>query len=181
MRRQALELLQKQRPWLTAIGILLALNIIGFAYVGLIQAPGLERKKAVAAEQRKRLDALARGDVTAAYRTAQEDLKKLESRILPKRRFAALLGEITDSASQCGVTADSITYKPEFIKERKLLAYKMTVSVSGRYSGVRCFLYEMQTREDLVVIDSLALKNEEVYSENVSMQLMLTAYLREGA
>jgi len=181
VKRQILELLQRHRTWLTAIGILLVLNIICFAVIGLYQTPALKREREESAERRKRLDALARGDVTAAYRNAQGDLKKLEAMIPPKRSFAALLGELSDSASQCGVSTDSITYKPDFVKERKLIAYKITVSVHGRYSGVRCFLYEIQTRGDLVVIDSLSLKNDDAYVENVSMELLLTAYLRDGA
>jgi len=181
MRRLVRELLQRQKARLIAIGLLLLLNILSFAVIGIFQTPALERKRGTTAEQRKQLDALARGDVTAAYRTARSDLEKIQSRILPKRRFAALLGEIAESSSQCGVTTDSITYKPDFIKDRKLLAYQITMAVSGRYSGVRCFLYEMQTREDLVVVDGFVLKNDDAYKENVSMELKLTAYLRDDA
>lgn len=181
MKRQALELLQSQKPRVIAIGLLLILNIISFMFIGVFQKPALVRKKAAWTEQRKRLDSLARGDVTAAYRTARDDLEKIQSMIPPKRGFAALLGEITESSSQCGASVADITYKPDPIKDRKLLAYHITVSVKGRYSGVRCFLYDMQTRKDLVVIDGVALKNDDAYKENVSMELKLTAYLRDGA
>jgi len=180
MKQQVLVLFRRKRPWLIAIGILLLLNIISFVFIGIFQNPALERKKGVWSEQRKRLDALARGDVTTAYLNAKADLERLQAMIPDKRRFPSLLGQIMDSSSLCSVATDSLTYKPQSIKEQKLLAYEMSMSVSGRYSAVRCFIYEMQTMEQLVVIDGIKLSNEDPYAENVSMELRMTAYLRDG-
>jgi hypothetical protein len=180
MKQQVLELIQKKRPWLIAIGVLLFMNILASVLIGMIQVPALDQKKVAWSEQRKRLDALARGDVTTAYRNAKADLEKIQAMIPEKRRFPSLLGEIMESSAACTVSTGAITYKPKSIKEQKLLAYEITMSVSGRYSAVRCFLYKMQTMEDLVVIDGIRLSNENPYAEDVTMELGLTAYLKDG-
>jgi len=180
MKQQVLELLQRKRPWLIAIGLLLLLNITTFVLIGIFQKPALERKKVAWSEQRKRLDALARGDVTVAYRNAKADLEKLQAMIPDKRRFPSLLGQIMESSSLCSVASDSLTYKPLTLKDQNLFAYEVSMSVNGRYAAIRCFLYEMQTLEQLVVVDGIKLSNKDPYVENVTMELQMTAYLRDG-
>lgn len=180
MKQQVLELVQRKRPWLIAIVLLLLLNTAAFVFIGFFQKPALERKKGAWSEQRKRLDALARGDVTAAYRNAKADLERLQTMIPEKRRFPSLLGQIMESSSLCSVATESLTYKPKSVKEQQLFSYDVSMSVSGRYSAIRCFLYEMQTLEQLLVIDGIKLSNEDAYAENVSMELRITAYLRDG-
>jgi Tfp pilus assembly protein PilO len=181
MKQFALELYHRKKPWLIAIALLLFLNISSFAGIALFQRPALDQKKETAAEQRKGLDAMSGGDADAVYRTGKSDLEKIRAVIPPKRRFALLLGEMTDSSTACQVATDSLTYKPERLREQKLLAYRIDLSVSGRYAAIRCFLNEMQSRKDLVVIDGIALKSDDPYAEKVSMELKLTAYLRDDA
>jgi len=181
MRELALELYQRKKPWLIAIGLLLLLNIMALVGIALFQQPVLNQKKELVTEQQKGLDAMAHGDRSSVYRNGKRDLEKLQAMIPPKREFAPLLGEIMDSSSECHVSSDSLTYKPEFLKERNLLVYHISLSVSGRYEAIRCFLYKMQTRKELVVIDGFTLKNEDPYAEKVTMDLQLTAYLRDGA
>jgi Tfp pilus assembly protein PilO len=181
MRQLALELYQQKKPWLIVIGLLLLLNIIAMVGIALFQLPVLDSKKELVTEQRKSLEATAHGDANSVYRNGKRDLEKLQAMIPSKRGFAPLLGEITDFSTECHVSSDALTYKPEYLKERNLLVYHIELSVSGRYSAIRCFLYKMRTIKELVVIDSLTLKNGDPYKENVSMELKLTAYLRDGA
>lgn len=181
MRELALELYQRKKPWLIVIGLLLLLNIVAIVGIAFFQQPVVEHKKEIAKERQKGLDAMAHGDASSVYRNARKDLEKLQAMIPPKREFAPLLAEIMDSSGECHVSNDSLTYKPEFLPERNLLVYHISLSVSGRYEAIRCFLYKMQTRKELVVIDSITLKNEDPYAEKVTMDLQLTAYLRDGA
>jgi len=181
MRQLVLEIYQRKKHWLIGIGLLLLLNIIALVGIAFFQLPALVHKKKIVTEQRKGLDAMDHGDASSVYRNGKRDLEKLQAMIPPKRGFAPLLGEIMDTSSECHVSSDALTYKPEYLKERNLLVYHIALSVSGRYSAIRCFLYKMQTKKELVVIDDLTLKNEDPYAENVSMDLKLTAYLRDGA
>ncbi|MCK7509820.1 MAG: type 4a pilus biogenesis protein PilO [Desulfobacterales bacterium] len=143
-----------------------------------IQRPALDHKGRAGDGAAKDLDALTGGDVSAVYRADKSDLAKLQAMIPPKRRFAPLLGDVMESATVCRVSSEALTYKPEYLRERKV-AYRMALSVRGRYASLRCFLNEMQTRKELVVIDGMTLKSEDPYAENVSMELKLTAYLRD--
>lgn len=181
MRKLALELYRRKKPWLIVIGLLLLLNFIAMVGIGFFQQPELNHKKELVTERRKSLDAMNHGDANSVYRNGKKDLEKLQAVIPSKREFAPLLAEIIDSASECHVSSDSLTYNPEFLKDRNLLVYHIALSVSGRYAAIRCFLYKMQTRKELVVIDSISLQSEDPYVEKVSMDLTLTAYLRDGA
>lgn len=181
MKKFVLELYHRKKNWVIGIGLLLFLNIISFAGIAFFQRPALEHKRALATERQKDLDALTGGDVSAVYRVGKSDLGKLQAMIPPKRRFAPLLGEIMESTTVCRISTESLTYKPEYLRERKLLAYRIALSVNGRYASLRCFLYEMQTKKELLVIDGITLKSDDPYAENVSMELKLTAYLRDEA
>jgi Tfp pilus assembly protein PilO len=161
--------------------VLLLLNVIAGAGIFLFQKPVLERKKALVEEQRKELDVQVRGDANSVYRNGMRDLDTLRGMIPSKQQFAPLLGDFMDTAKECHVSTDSLTYKPEYLDQRNLLVYHVSLSVSGRYSAIRCYLYTMQTRKELVVIDTISMKNEDPYAENVSMELRLTAYLRDDA
>ena len=181
MRQSVLELYQRKRPWFMVIGLLLLLNIIALAGIVLFQQPALDRKQELAAQRQKSLAAMVHGDTSAVYRTGKSDLEKLQALIPPKRGFAPLLGQIMDLSAECRLSTDSLTYKPAYLGQRNLLVYNISLSVSGRYSAIRCFLYKMQTKKELVVIDGITFANENPYAENVSMKLQLTAYLRDGA
>ena len=174
-------LYHRKKPWFITIGALLFLNAIAAMGIFLFQKPGIERKMELAAEQQKELDAQVRGDANSMYRNGKRDLEKLQAFIPPKSQFAPLLGEIMDTATECHVSTDSLTYKPEYLKQRNLLLYHVSLSVSGRYSALRCYLYKMQTMKELVVIDTISLKSGDPYEEKVSMTLQLTTYLRDGA
>jgi Tfp pilus assembly protein PilO len=181
MRQSVLALYQRKKPWLLLIGVLILLNIIAIVGMVFFQKPLLDQKKELVTEQRNGLDALVRGDANSVYRDGKRDLEKLQGMIPPKRKFAPLLAEIMGAAAECHVSSDSLTYKPEYLDQKNLLIYHISLSVSGRYADIRCYLYKMQTRKELVVIDAVTLKNEDPYAEKVSMELQLTTYLRDGA
>ena len=181
MRQTLLALWQLKKPWFISIGALLLLNLIAATGIFLFQRPLLEQKMKLVTEQQKELDAQVRGDTSSVYRNGKRDLEKLQTFIPPKSQFAPLLGEIMGIATECQVSTDSLTYKPDYLKQRNLLLYHVSLSVTGRYSALRCYLYKMQTMKELVVIDTISLKSGDPYKEKVSMTLQLTTYLRDGA
>jgi len=181
MRQSLKALYQRKKPWLIVIGLLLLLNASAIVALLFFQQPLLNQKKELVKEQRKGLDAQVRGDVNSVYRDGKSDLEKLQTMIPAKRQFAPLLAEIMADAAACHVSSDALTYKPEHLGQKNLLVYHISLSVSGRYADLRCYLYKMQTRKDLVVIDAVMLKSEDPYVEKVSMDLKLTTYLRDGA
>jgi len=181
MRQSLKALYQRKKPWLMVIVLLLLLNTGAIVALLFFQLPRLNQKRELVAEQRQGLAALERGDANSVYRDGKSDLEKLQAMIPSKRQFAPLLADIMADAAECHVSSDALTYIPESLGQKKLLVYHVSLVVSGRYADIRCYLYKMQTRKDLVVIDSVMLKNDDPYVEKVSMDLKLTTYLRDGA
>ncbi|HOP41589.1 MAG TPA: type 4a pilus biogenesis protein PilO [Geobacteraceae bacterium] len=140
------------------------------------------RQKPELAQARKKIDALEAGlkanNADSVYARGRDDLQKLEESIPHQRKFAVLLGELEDCASSCNVTSESLSYKPYHIKDRKLLAYKIDISVSGRYLDIKRFLHSLQASKEFLVVDSVRFSNESPYFEEVIMDADLTVYLR---
>jgi hypothetical protein len=169
------------KPWLIAIGMLFLLNLSLCSYRGYFQEPDIKRKTGEWNEARGKMASLGQGGVAAVYNRGVEDLAKFRKSIPSRREFPAILGEIMDSASSCGVTTGAISYKPREIKDRNLLLYDISLSVTGQYAGARCYLHKLRASEKLVVVNDIMLSNQDTYKENVSLELKMTVYLRNEA
>ncbi len=181
MKRILSELFRLRRRSLIAIAALVLINVILYADIAIYQTPALDNARRSWGSLRDRVMALGRGDVTATYRQGKTDLEKIRTMIPVKRDFPRILGDIMDTAASSGVTMGSVSYKPRTIKEESLLAYAVIMTVNGSYAGIKSFLADLQQNRELVVIDAISLSNGDPYEENVSMELRLTVYLREGA
>jgi len=163
------------------LGILLVLNVVLFGFVSACQQPELSRKRHERAGLAARQPFAGRGDAAESFRVAGRDLERLRAMIPSKRGFPAFLQELLDSASSCAVALGPVAYKQSVVKERKLLAYEVTMSVAGRYGGVKAFLFDLQMLEGLAVIDGISLSSDDPYTEQVTMEARLTVYLRDDA
>ena len=181
MKQVLLELLRLKKQSLIAIGLLLLSNVILYALVSGYQESAIIEARANWGNLRRRIAAANQGDVNVVYRQGKSDLEKLRSRIPLKRQFPQVLGDVLDAAASSAVTIGSITYKPQVIKDEELLAYIVTISTSGSYAALKSLLADLQRYHELVVIDGVSFANSDPYVENVSMELSLTVYLREGA
>jgi type IV pilus assembly protein PilO len=145
------------------------------------QAPAIVTAQAKWNDLRRRVSVAGRSDVSTVYKQGQIDLATLAERIPPKRQFPRLLGDLMEAASANGVVAGALSYKPETVKGENLLAYGLTMKVSGRYAAVKSFLADLLIMPELVVVDSVSLTNSDPFEEDVNMDLHMTVYLREGA
>jgi type IV pilus assembly protein PilO len=175
------ELFRLKRRSLIAIAALLLVNGALYAVIAGYQAPRLDAALRGLNDQQGRLVAVGRGDVTSAYRQGKNDLETIKARIPLKRDFPRILGDIMDAASASGVALGGITYKPQPIKDEKLLAYAVTLSVNGSYAAVKSFLADVQKDRELLMVDGITLTNGDPFEEKVTMDLRLTVLLREGA
>jgi type IV pilus assembly protein PilO len=184
MKQALLELFRQKKRALSVLMVLIVLNI--GLYVGT--AGYIEPK--IAASQtswndlRQRVAVAGKADVATVYRRGTDDLKKLATRIPAKREFPRVLGDILDAAASSGVVTGNVSYKPEAVKGRDdLLAYGLSMSVGGSYAAVKSFLADLQKNSEMIVIDGVSFSNNDLYEENVIMDLHLTVYLqgKEGA
>lgn len=181
MKQLLLELFQVKKRSLILTGTLLLINIALYAIINGHQSAALKKAQAKWTDLRTRVAAIERGDVSNQYRQGKIDLEKLYSHIPPKRQFPRVLGDILDTAESNRLAIGAITYKPKSIKEEKLLAYNVSMSVAGSYAAVKSFLADLQKNKELVVVENVVFTNSDPFEENVVMDLQLTVYLQEGA
>lgn len=178
------EIFQQKRRLLIALAVLLLLNIGLYAAINAYLAPGIISSQASWNSLRQKVAIAARSDVAAVYRRGIDDLKKLMTKVPPRRQFPRVLGEILDNAATSGVATGMITYKPQVVKgQEDLLVYTVSMTVSGSYAAVKSFLGDLQKNSELVVVEGITLTNGDLYEENVALDLHLSIYLqsREGA
>jgi type IV pilus assembly protein PilO len=184
MNQLLLELLRQKRRLLIAVAVLLLLNIGAYVSVNMYFTSAIMTSQSTWNDLRQKVAIAGKTDVASVYRRGHEDLKKIESRIPPKRQLPRVLGDILDSAASSGVSTGTVSYKPEVVKGHdELLSYTISMSVNGRYAAVKSFLADVQKNSELVVVDGISLANSDMFEENVAMDLKLTIYLqgREGA
>ena len=80
-------------------------------------------------------------------------------------------------ASKNGLELTSITYKPSLVKEDQLLNYALTLSVSGKYTQLKKFIYDLGAgNSNILVIDSIAMTASGAAAESVQLQLSITSW-----
>lgn len=181
MKALTLELLRLKRRPLIAVALLSLVTLALSVAVDGYQAPKIAAALTKWSELRRQVALGDQRDVTRVYRQAGVDLDTLRARVAPRRQFARLLGEILEQAASSGVVTGPLSYKPRTIKEEHLLAYAVTMSVSGRYAAVKSFLADMLNSRELVVVEEFSMANSDLFEEKVTMEIHLTVYLREEA
>ncbi|MDD2897120.1 MAG: hypothetical protein PHI31_00270 [Desulfuromonadaceae bacterium] len=181
MQQYLFEIARQKWRILIVIGSLLLLNVILGIVVSAYLLPTLTEKQSKWNNLRRQAAGTAQVDVASLHRQASEDLEKLKLRIPEKREFVRVLGDLYEYAASSAVEVGTLTYKPVQIKEEPLLSYQLSFSVSGSYAAVKSYLADLQKNQELLVVDSVAFSNSDLYVENVKMDLHLTVYLREGA
>lgn len=181
MKQYIFEIVRQKWRLLSIILSLLFLNAILGVVVSAYQQPSLMERHTKWSDLRRQTTRAGQADAAVLYRQGAADLEKLKARIPEKRKFASVLSELIEAAASSAVEVGAISYKPEQIKEEPLLSYQLSLSVSGRYASVKSYLSDLQNNQELIVVDSVAFSNSDLYGENVVMDLHVTVYLREGA
>lgn len=175
------EIVRLKRAWLVVIALLFLVTVVLFILVDGSQAPRIAAARTNWSDLRRQAVLAGHADPAAAYGRNRDDLETLRGRIPPRRQFPRVLGEILEQAASCGLNSGRISYQPRAIAEQRLLAYGVSMSVSGRYAAVKNFLAELLGNRELVVVETLSLANADFMEERVTMDLRLTIYLREDA
>jgi type IV pilus assembly protein PilO len=181
MNQYILEIVRQKWRHLSIVLFLIILNVIMTVFVSAFQIPSLADLQTNWSNLRNQSARSGKVDAATLYQQGAVDLEKLNSRIPKKREFARVLSELFESASSNAVVVGTITYKPVEIKEEALLSYQLSLSLSGSYAAVKSFLADLQNNPDLLVIDTAAFSNNDLFVENVVMNVQITVYLREGA
>jgi type IV pilus assembly protein PilO len=181
MKQYVLEIVRQKWRLLSIIFFLLLLNVILGVVVSAYQLPSLADLQTKWSSLRRQAAGAGPMDVTALYQQGVVDLGKLKVKIPEKRQFARVLSDLLEAAASSAVEVGAISYKPVQIKEEALLSYQLSFSVSGGYAAIKSYLADLQNNPELIVVDSVAFSNSDLFVEHVVMDLRITVYLREGA
>ena len=172
------QILHLRKRSLIAIAILFAVAMSLQLFISLYQTAQLEQANA---EWMKLRGQEGRGvalqDRETLYKNGLADLAKFRERIYPKSQFARFIGELYEKASKNDLEIVSITYKPSLVKDEKLLSYALTLSVSGKYTQLKKFIYALGAGDsNILVIDSIAIAASGAAAESVQLQLSITSW-----
>jgi type IV pilus assembly protein PilO len=181
MKQYYIEIVRQKWRILSVILTLLLLNVTLGVVISAYQLPSIASLQTTWSNLRRQTARAGVVDAATLQQQGSADLEKLKQRIPEKREFARVLSELLESAASSAVEVGAISYTPLLIKEEKLLSYQLSLSVSGRYAAVKSFLSDIQNNQELIVVDSVAFTNSDLFDENVTMALRITVYLREGA
>ncbi len=70
---------------------------------------------------------------------------------------------------------------PERIRGSELTRLQANVTLFGRYGDVRAFLYDLETANDFVVVDSIVLAEGEDSSAPLDLTLVVSTYYKATA
>jgi type IV pilus assembly protein PilO len=181
MKQYLYEIIRQKWRLLSIILFLLLLNgALGIVF-SVFQRPSLAVLQEKWSNLRRQAAHIGLVDAATLHRQGAADLENLKARIPEKRQFARVLNDLFEAAASSAVEVGPLSYKPVQIKEEALLSYQLSFSVSGGYAAVKSYLSDLQKIPELIVVDSVAFSNSDLFAENVVMDLKLTIYLREGA
>lgn len=181
MKQLVIEIVTQKWRLLSMIAFMLLLNMAFSVAISAYLLPSVASLQTKWSEMRQKAASSAKVDVGAMYRQGSADLDALIAAIPEKREFARMLSDLLEAAAASNVEVGTISYKPEQLKEERLLSYQLSLSVRGSYAGVKSYLSDLQKSQELQVVDNVSFSNNDVYDENVAMDVRLTVYLRGGA
>lgn len=181
MRQLLSEIVRQKWRSLTVVMLLLLLNLILSIVISVYQLPSIEALQTKWIDLRKQFSSAGQVDSATLYKQGAADLAKLKAKITEKREFARLLSDLYDAAASSAVEVGTISYKPVTVKNEGLISYQLSLAVNGSYAAVKSYLADLQSNSGLLVVDSVSFSNNDLFGENVVMDLRITVYLREAA
>ena len=185
----AARVIAEHRAWLLVLAVLLVANVLALA-LGVLP---LSRSVAGAEQRAKQ----AAADATAAAAelrdvsavrdgrdAATHELGMFYGGVLPAdvgaaRRVMQL--RLAQLARLHQVTFSRSVASPETIRGSALSRLQVTADLVGRYRDIRTFLYELETSDDFVIIDSIVLEEGDEAQAPMNLTLHVsTVYKGSG-
>lgn len=182
-------ILTEKRRLIWPLGVVLLANIAVFAVVvyPLSQKVAMGQQDAdmatLALNNARRDYANARATVTGKAQ-ADDELKKFYGDVLPPdlsgaRRITYL--PIDQLAKESNLSVMRLTNDVMAIRDSSLSRLTQTAVLTGEYSDIRRFIYQLETRPEFVVIENVDLsQNENQASRGITVTLQVATYFRTG-
>jgi type IV pilus assembly protein PilO len=176
--RLMLEYIKSAPKWFFLIGFLLTVNICLYLYTSLFQQREIESLQNTWSHNRDAASGRGVTDVSAIYKQGETDLKNFRNRILPKKDFARLVGGLFETASHNSLSSNGITYSVSHVKNEDLIAYLLSINVTGKYAGIKGFIADVSRMKEILSIDNISLSNVDATGDSVDLKLTVSVYLR---
>lgn len=130
----------------------------------------------------QRLERLA-NDTRTSQQRADEELKKFYSEVLPNSHAEArdlLYSQLRTIARQTGLAFSASSFEPEAVDDSSLMRFREDVTLTGDYSNIRRFLYDVETAEEFFIVQSVKLgqSNQRTGSGSLEVVLAVATYYR---
>ena len=164
-------------PVLVLIGINLA--VLMLVVLPLQSSVSSSEEGALAARAElanaKRLEHQAKQQRDSKERAGVE-LQKFYADILPASYADAV--NVTNYwlervAREAGVRFQSGAWQPEEVRDSRLIQYTGSVTLTGDYTEIRKFLYDVETAEEFVIIEEVALSSSSTAQPSAAIELSL--------
>jgi type II secretion system (T2SS) protein M len=183
-------ILHERRRVIVPLIVFLLANVAGLGYVLWLQqsmdAARASRDQAVANLTLARKNKKDAEGQKGSRDLADVELKKFYGEVLPKNLPAALnvlnfwLSKVAATAH---VNYHAGSYDHDQIRDSRLTKVKGEITLSGDYSNVRRFLYELETSQEFIVIEKVQLQQPNASQPNAQLEVALTVatyYLTEA-
>jgi len=178
--------LREHRAWIWPLAVLLAVNAVALVAGVLPMSRSVRSAEVRASAATLDADAAA-AELTAATTardgrdSATRELSVFYRDVLPEdiaaaRRLLQLRVAQLSRTHQITFTRSEVA--PENLKGSALARLQASIELVGRYDDVRDFLYELETADDFVVVDSIVLSEGEDTSAPLDFTLVVSTYYK---
>lgn len=162
------------------IAALVAGNLVLYGIYAFKQKPALENARKLWTEQRKTPAADDPRMRAAQFARYNADLASFRELIPKQGELAAVLGDIFGIVADNGLHAVSVAYNPQFLKDQRLWAYAVKMTVEGTYARLKHLIYAIQQADGMVVLDTARFTSLATNEDAQTLELSFTFYLQEN-
>ena len=127
--------------------------------------------------QAREKDIVQKESYRTALEKARDDMKHLAADVLStrQRRMIGVQLEIAKLAREFGIALDRVQYETDTLDEGALERFAIVVPLTGGYSNLRKFIQSVESSDNFLVIERVALGTGKV-QDIVEMQITLATY-----
>lgn len=159
-------------PWAGLVGILL------FVWAGLHLVLLEQLLGQRSALEQERMSARQQLSLHVEAKRARKDMARVLARLPEQRDFAPLALGLTEQARAQHVHMPGLSYQVEKTDISLVRKAVLQGSVNGRYEDLRRFIYNLETAEELLLIEDLQVAGARAQDHTVTFNMRIVTFLR---
>lgn len=165
-------------------GLAINIGVLALGVFPLQASVASDEARAIAVKselaEAQRLERLA-NDTRTSQQRADQELKTFYSEVLPKSHAEArdlLYLQLRTISRQTGLDFSGSSFEPEAVDDSSLMRFRLDVTLTGEYSNIRRFLYDLETAEEFFIVRSVKLgpSNQKIGTGSLEVVLNVATY-----